>query len=269
MVRSGEKLARKDSIGCSVVTVHFHSNPSSSINNILNIISSKHCHAHFCLSCSYAICISCDLRFLRPKTFCSVTSTPTLQHRNSSPDCCQSSCARVPSESRAHFNIYWNVIKTTQSDSWQSMLFRLCAAEAGPPTLATVVCLHAIHPHLSEERMVESHLPNSCPQGMVQLRLHADWLQCALIDRACILHMREKRRNMVRVREHYVAQKACPAGFLHISNLAISCQYHQFPPMLVRISSLPKEDPLANWMITVPVLKHTTYWQIPTNCYRR
>lgn len=165
----------------------------------------------------------------------------------------------MPSESRAHFNIYWNVIKTTQSDSRQSMLFRLRAAEAGLPALATIVCLHAIHSHPSEERMVESHLCNSCPKGMVQLRLCSDWLQCVLIDRAYILHMREKLRNMVKGREHHVAQKACTAGFLYISNNAIICQYQQFSLMLVRTSSLPEDDPLANWMIPVPVLKHTAY----------
>lgn len=54
------------------------------------------------------------------------------------------------------------------------MLFRLYAAEAGLPALATIVWPHAIHPHPSEEKMVESHLHNSSPKGMVQLRLHAD-----------------------------------------------------------------------------------------------
>lgn len=54
------------------------------------------------------------------------------------------------------------------------MLFRLYAAEAGLPALAAIVCPHAIHPHPSEEKMVESHLRNSSPRGTVQLRLHAD-----------------------------------------------------------------------------------------------
>lgn len=120
----------------------------------------------------------------------------TLLHRNCSPDYCQSSCARVPSESRAHFNIYWNVIRTTQSDSWQSMLFRLHAAEAGLPTLTTIVCLHAIYPHPSEEKMVQSHLYSSYLKGMIHLRLHAHWLQCDLIDRAYILHVREEQQHV-------------------------------------------------------------------------
>lgn len=42
----------------------------SSINGILNIISLKHCYAHFCMSCNCSICISCGLRFLCLKTFC-------------------------------------------------------------------------------------------------------------------------------------------------------------------------------------------------------
>lgn len=130
------------------------------------------------------------LKIFCAKTFCSVTST--LLHRNCSPDYCQSSCARVPWESRAHFNIYWNVIKTTQSDSWQSMLFRLCAAATGLPAPATIVCLHAIYPHLSEEKMVESHLCYSYLKGMIRLRWHAHWLQCVFIYRGYILHMEEK-----------------------------------------------------------------------------
>lgn len=107
---------------------------------------------------------------------------------NFSPYYCQSSCARVPSESRAHFNIYWNVIKTTQSDSWQSMLFRLWAAEAGLPTLTTIVCLHAVYPRPSEEKVLESHLCNSSLKGTIRLRLHVHRPQCVLIDRAYILH---------------------------------------------------------------------------------
>lgn len=71
------------------------------------------------------------------------------------------------------------------------MLFRLYAAEAGLPALATIVWPHAIHPHPSEEKMVESHLHNSSPKGMVQSRLHADWLQCVLIDRVYTAHERE------------------------------------------------------------------------------
>lgn len=54
------------------------------------------------------------------------------------------------------------------------MLFRLCAAQAGLPALATIVCLHAIRPHPSEGKMLESHLCNSCLRGVAQLRLHAD-----------------------------------------------------------------------------------------------
>lgn len=214
------------------------------------------------LAWAVTVWISCDRRFLyqkRPTFFCH-----ELQHRNSPPDCCQSSQARVPSENRAHFNIYWNVIKTTQRDSRQSMLFRLYAAEAGLPALAAIVCPHAIHPHPSEEKMVESHLRNSSPRGTVQLRLHADWLQCVLIDRVYTLHTREKCRNMVKGMKHCVEQKARPAGFLCISNNTRICQ---FSLMQAGTSSLPEEDPLANWMITVPVLKHTTLWQILTNCY--
>ena len=58
--------------------------------------------------------------------------------------------------------------------------------------------------------------------------------------------MREKRRNTVKGRGCYVAQKAGPAGFLFISNNEIICQLHQFSLMLVLSSSLPEEDPLAN-----------------------
>lgn len=47
------------------------------------------------------------------------------------------------------------------------MLFRLCAPEAGPLALTAIVCLHAIHPHHSEEKMVESHLRNLHLKGMV------------------------------------------------------------------------------------------------------
>lgn len=64
------------------------------------------------------------------------------------------------------------------------MLFRLCAAQAGLPALARIVCLHAIHPPPSEEKMMESHLCNSCLKGVVQLRLHADRIQCVLIDKS-------------------------------------------------------------------------------------
>lgn len=53
------------------------------------------------------------------------------------------------------------------------MLFRLCAAEAGLPALTTIVCLHAIYPHPSEEKMVKSHLCNFYLKGVIQLRLHA------------------------------------------------------------------------------------------------
>lgn len=72
--------------------------------------------------------------------------------------------------------------------------------------------------------------------------------------------MREKRRHTVKAREHYVAQKAYPAGCLYISNDAIICQYRQFSPscfplMLVRTSSLPEDGAL----LAVPLLKHTTY----------
>lgn len=54
------------------------------------------------------------------------------------------------------------------------MLFRLYAAEAGLPALTSIVCRHAIHPHPSEEKMVQSHLRKACLKGTVQLRLHAD-----------------------------------------------------------------------------------------------
>lgn len=42
--------------------MHFHSKPSRSINNILKIISFKHCHAHFGMSCNH-------LNFMWPKVF--------------------------------------------------------------------------------------------------------------------------------------------------------------------------------------------------------
>lgn len=137
------------------------------------------------------------------------------------------------------------------------MLFRchgLCA-----PT--PIVCPGAIHTQSSDEEEVESHLPNSCPRGTVQLWLLSDWWQCTLIDEGYVLHARERLRN----RQHYAAQKACPAGVPHISSNAVICQYHQFPLTLVRKSKQPGEDPLENWAIAAPVMKRTTCSWVPTN----
>ena len=167
----------------------------------------------------------CDLRIL----FRDILFRHKL-HRRRSPDACQSCCARAPSESCAHFNVYWNVIKTTQSDSRQSMLFRLCAAEAGLSAPACIVCLHAIHAHPPEETMGESHLLNSCLKGEFGLRLPADWRQCSLIDTGHSLHMGETHGGTVTDREHRVAHKVCPAGFLYFSNNTIVCQQPTISP---------------------------------------
>lgn len=156
-------------------------------------------------------------------------------HRNSSPHCCQSSCARVPSESRAHFNIYWNVIKTTQSDSRQSMLFRLCAAQAGLHALATIVCLHAIRPHPSEGKMLESHLCNSC--------LSEEWLSldCMLTEyiypSMCFnwqsIYSEQGRALQEHVKEHLtlcciesLPCSICLYYFWHFNHLPISTVSH-------------------------------------------
>lgn len=135
------------------------------------------------------------------------------------------------------------------------------------PAHASIVCRHAIHPHLSEETAMESHLCNSSLRGTVQLRLRADRLQCVLIDKGHILHMGEKHRNIVKGRERYVAHKACPAGFLYVCSNVNICRYQQFSLLLLRGGSLPEEDPLADWMMTVPVPKYTTHSPIPTICY--
>lgn len=141
-------------------------------------------------------------------------------------------------------------------------VYGLCAAEAGLPALATIVCLHATHPYPSEEEMAESHLHNSSPKGTARLRLHADWLQCVLIDRAHILHTREECGNIEEGRERCVSETAGPAGFLCIPNDVIICQRHQ-SSLKLRNSSLPEDVPLAIRMITVPVLKTHN---LPTNC---
>lgn len=176
--------------------------------------------------------ILCELWFSKKPIFLSQAS-PKLLHRTSSPDCCQSSWAlRAPAESHTHFNIYWNVIKTTQGDSRQSMLFRLSAAEAGLLTPTVIVCLHAIHPHPSEETTGESHLRNSGLGGGDQRRLDTDWQQCVLIDWGCILVMGEKCRNML---EGYTG------GFSSFIFSTIISQYRA--RILV---------PAAIWMITAP-----------------
>lgn len=53
------------------------------------------------------------------------------------------------------------------------MVFRRRGAEAGLSPPASIVCLHSIHSHPSEEKVGESHRHNSHPKGMVQFRLHA------------------------------------------------------------------------------------------------
>lgn len=148
------------------------------------------------------------------------------------------------------------------------MPFRLCAAEAGLPALVPIVCPNSIHPHPSEEKRVESHLHSSCPEGALQLRLHADWLQCVLIDTLCsFAHERETQERGRGHTKHGVAQKAHPAGFLCFSSNTIICVFCQFSLTPATTRSLPEEDPLAHWMITAAVPKYTASWQIATNCY--
>lgn len=107
--------------------------------NILKMISFKHCYACIGMSCNY-------LNFMWPKIFVPLDFffCHKLQHRNSTSDCCQSSSTGVPSENCTNFNIYWNVIKTAQGDTRQSMLFRLCAAEASLPAYC-YNCLSSCH----------------------------------------------------------------------------------------------------------------------------
>lgn len=77
-VRSEEKLAR-DGFDWML-----HGHSAFSIQTLLALLRTFWTLSHwsiamltFCMSCSFYICISCDLRFFcAKKTFCSVTSTP-------------------------------------------------------------------------------------------------------------------------------------------------------------------------------------------------
>ena len=253
---NGQKLARK--LRFSFVVTCAFSIRTLALLTTLNITSLKHCHARCCMSCSSPICISCDRPVFMPKgtLFCHKHTSAVTQKLLS-----RLLSIQLRESALRESCSFQYLLKCYQNHSERlaaiNAVYGLCAAEAGLPALATIVCLHAIHPYPSEEEMAESHLHNSSPKGAARLRLHADWLQCVLIDRAHILHTREECGNTEEGRERCVPETASPAGFLCIPNNVIICQYHQ-SSFKLRNSTLPEDVPLAIQMITVPVFKDTT-----------
>lgn len=123
---------------------------------------------------------------------------------------CQSSCAPVPSESHAHFNIYWNVIKTSQSDSQQSML---CSGSSLLSLLSQLLLVLRPFTVLSMKKRCESlPLNHARLNEGDQLRLNFYKCKCVLIDSAWYHSLWMRWTYCMSRGEHHVSQ-ICLARF--------------------------------------------------------